>query len=384
VRGIPIEQLGETAGRTAKSASRRAWRFAALPLLTAAFLQGCQLPSNAPSLSEVHASSAAARIELTEATPELVSLNREPSTASFPSEWIAAAPVDYELIAPGDGVDISLWERDGLQMFAAGPGGFSDLGVFTVGKDGDVDLPYGGKLRLAGVTTTAARSLVLRSLNRLVIAADARVAFVAPRGIMVTVHGDVTRAGVFPIGLNTLRLGDVLALAAPDQTDPDQTLVTLRRDGLSVTVRLSDIYRDPAQNIALRPSDEIVVSALQTFVTVLGAETGQSRVKISRRNYSVLDALADARGVTDSLADPRAVFLLRARAGSDGSPSPERPLVYQFDLRHAEQINLARQFALRDGDAIFVSDAPFTKVQKVMQVFSSSIGAASSLSNISP
>jgi polysaccharide export outer membrane protein len=116
----------------------------------------------------------------------------------------------------------------------------------------------------------------------------------------------------------------------------------------------------------------------------LGAETGQSRVKISRRNYSVLDALADARGVTDSLADPRAVFLLRARAGSDGSPSPERPLVYQFDLRHAEQINLARQFALRDGDAIFVSDAPFTKVQKVMQVFSSSIGAASSLSNISP
>ncbi|MFX5057576.1 hypothetical protein ABTC93_20400, partial [Acinetobacter baumannii] len=78
---------------------------------------------------------------------------------------------------------------------------------------------------------------------------------------------------------------------------------------------------------------------------------------------SVLDALADARGLDDKTADPRSVFLFTpAQAGVDGKPDL-LPVVYQFDLTRAEQVALAREFSVHEGQAIYISDAPFTQVQ---------------------
>jgi polysaccharide export outer membrane protein len=194
----------------------------------------------------------------------------------------------------------------------------------------------------------------------------------------VTVQGDVTRAGVFPIGQGMLRLSNALSLAAPDQTDPEQTAVTIRRGGVAATVRLSDVYRDSAQDVALRPGDSIVVHAIQEYVKILGAAGTQGRLKISKRNYSVLDALADSRGLSDSTAYPRAVFLLRAP--DRNSPQiAAAPLVYQFDMRYPDQMSVAGQFVVRDGDTIFISDAPYTQVEKVLSALSASLGTARSV-----
>jgi len=356
---------------------------AALPFLAVLLLQGCELPRSGPMLADVASAQKDSRIDLWPVTPDLTAATREPTTASFPAAFLAAQPVDYEKIAPGDSIDIVIWERDGLQMFPPGPTGASDLGAFTVRKDGDIDLPYIGTVNVAGLAPADVRMIVMRRLRGLVIAMDVRVSFMTPRGNSVTVQGDVTRAGVYPIQLGFLHLSDALALASPDQTDPEQTTVTVRRDGTASTVRLTDIYNNSAQDIALRPGDSIVVNALQQYVTVVGAAGFQGRVKITRRNYSVLDALADSKGMADPLADPRALFLIRARTEANGTPSGVRPLVYQFDMRRPEQLLLARQFAVRDGDAVFVSDAPFTRVQKALSAFSATLGAVGSISTLS-
>jgi polysaccharide biosynthesis/export protein len=377
----PVKSGQMTAGRPAAFS----WRQTAvwLPLLAGLLLQGCALPRSAPLLGEVSSAAKQSRIDLSQVTPDVAAATREPATASFPPAFRAAAPVDYEKIVAGDGIDIVIWERDGLQMFPPGPTGASDLGVFTVRKDGSIDLPYLGTLRVAGLTPADVRTLVLRQLRGLVIAMDARVSFVAPRSSTVTVQGDVTKAGVYPIQPGFLRLSDALALASPDQTDPEQTAVTIRRDGAASTVRLSDIYNDSAQDIALRPGDSIVVSALQQFVAVVGAAGLQGRVKITKRNYSVLDAIADSKGLADALADPRALFLIRARTDTGGAPSGVRPLVYQFNMTRPEEILLARQFAVKDGDALFVSDAPYTQVQKVLSALSATLGTARDVSSLS-
>ena len=101
---------------------------------------------------------------------------------------------------------------------------------------------------------------------------------------------------------------------------------------------------------------------------MLGAAGNQGRVAISKRNC-VLDALADAKGLDDQTADPRSVFLFTpAQAGVEGKPD-RLPVVYQFDLTRPEQVALARDFSVREGQAIYISDAPFTQVQKVLSAF---------------
>jgi polysaccharide export outer membrane protein len=192
----------------------------------------------------------------------------------------------------------------------------------------------------------------------------------------------VTKAGVYPIEQGAQRLSALLSFASPDQSNPEQTAVNVRRDGVSATVRLLDIYNDPTQDIALRPGDSIVVSSIQEYVTVIGAAGGQGRIKIARRNYSALDAVADARGLADSTADPRAFFLLRASLEGDRKAADKLPTVYQFDLRRPDQMLLAQRFAVQDGDVVFISDAPFTQVQKALSALSASLGTVRSGSGL--
>lgn len=344
-------------------------------------MQGCALPAlprSAPSLNEVTAAQKLDRLVLSPVTPELAAASRGPSTATFPSSFLDAQPIDYETFAPGDGIDVVVWERDGLQMFTSGASGQADLGSFTVGKDGLIHVPYVGPLSVAGLKPDDARRLLMRRLRGLVIATDVRLSLTDQHGSLITIQGDVTKAGVYPMGQGMLRLSNALGLASPDQTNPEQTSVTIRRDGVSATVRLSDIYRDSAQDIALRPGDSIVVRAIPDYVKILGAAGAQGRIKISKRNYSVLDAVADSRGLSDSTAYPRAVFLLRQAEPTD-QPPVAAPVVYQFDMRYPDKMYLAGQFAVRDGDTIFISDAPYTQVEKVLSALSASLGTARSV-----
>jgi polysaccharide biosynthesis/export protein len=322
-----------------------------------------------------------ARIVLSPVTPELAAATRGPDTATFPTSFLQAQLFDYETFAPGDGVDVVVWERDGLQLFPPGANGGSDLGSFTVARDGVIHVPYVGPLSVAGLTPEDARQLLLRRLRGLVIASDVRLSSTDQHGSLVTIQGDVTKAGVYPLGQGMLRLSALLGLASPaptDLADPEQTAVTIRRDGVSATVRLSDVYRDSTQDVPLLPGDSIVVHAIQEYVTVSGAAGLQGRVRISKRNYSVLDTLSDSKGLADGLAYPRAVFLLRAPTSTDAAAAP-RPLVYQFDLRYPDQMSLARQFAVHDGDAIFISDAPFTQVEKALSALSATLGTANNV-----
>ena len=140
-------------------------------------------------------------------------------------------------------------------------------------------------------------------------------------------------------------------------------------------MRLADIYNNPDNDVLLRAGDVITAHEAKEYLTVLGAAGNQGRVSISKRNYTVLDALADAKGLDDATADPRSVFLFTpAKAGVDGKPDTV-PVVYQFDLTRPEQVAMARQFSVREGEAIYISDATFTQVQKVLSAFRFSMSA---------
>jgi polysaccharide export outer membrane protein len=142
------------------------------------------------------------------------------------------------------------------------------------------------------------------------------------------------------------------------------------------SVRLSDLYRNQANDILLRSGDVITAHDVREFLTVLGASGNPGRIAISKRNYSVLDALGDTKGLDDKIADPRSVFLFSppkfTAAGATDTPAT----VYQFDLTQPAQVALASQFSVREGEAIYISDAPFTQVQKVLSAFRVTMGAS--------
>jgi polysaccharide export outer membrane protein len=339
-------------------------------LFAALALTGCQLPRSGPMLGEMMSGNDDKDVVVTLASPELARKSNVPAVEDFPTRYRDLTQAGFDVLVPGDGINVTVWERDGLGVFAANPSGVSDLGNQEIDRVGTLYLPMLGKFHAAGLTLAQLHDQVVARLSKLIVGSDVSVTRVADaRGQMVTVQGNLAKPGMYPITQTSQRLSSALAQAAPVQTNPEQLIITLRRDNKIASVRLSDLYRNQDNDILLRAGDVITAHDAREFLTVLGAAGNQGRVQISKRNYSVLDALGDSKGLDDKLADPRSVFLFTpARAGVDGKPDTV-PVVYQFDLTRPEQVAIARQFTVHEGEAIYISDAPFTQVQKVLSAF---------------
>jgi len=339
-------------------------------LLAAISLTGCQLPRSGPMLSEMTGANDDKDILVMPVSRELVQASKVPDVADFPAYYRDLTQAGFDRLVPGDGINVKVWERDGLGVFAVDPSGVSDLGNQQIDRTGNLYFPILGKFHAAGLTLAQLHDAISARLSKLVLGSDVSVTRVADtRGQMVTVQGNLTRPGMYPITQTSQRLSSALAQAAPVQTNPEQLVISLRRNSHVASVRLSDIYRNQKNDILLRPGDVITAYDAREYLTVLGAAGVQGRVAISKRNYSVLDALADSKGLDDKTADPRSVFLFTpAKAGVNGKPDSV-PVVYQFDLTRPEQVALAREFSVHEGQAIYISDAPFTQVQKVLSAF---------------
>lgn len=346
-----------------------------MAVLATLVVTGCQLPRTGPMLHEMTSANDDKDVVVVTVTPEHVRASRMPAVEDFPQHYRDLTQAGFDRLVPGDGINVTVWERDGLGVFAADATGASNLGNHQIDSKGALYVPILGSFKAEGMTLAELREAIVARLSKLVVASDVAVNRVGDRGQMVTVQGNLTKPGMYPITQTSQRLSSALAFAAPVQENPEQMVITLRRNNQLASVRLADIYRNQDNDILLRAGDVITAHDAREHLTVLGAAGNQGRVAISKRNYTVLDALADARGLDGATADPRSVFLFTpAEAGVDGKPDTI-PVVYQFDLTKPEQVAMARQFAVREGEAIYISDAPFAQVQKVLSAFRFSMSA---------
>jgi polysaccharide export outer membrane protein len=326
----------------------------------AATLGGCTVPRAVASLSDVRNSAEQGQILLVPVTAETLP-QPEPTSARFPAQFTSADSFDFNALGVGDRLNIRIWESGTPSVFTSGAGGGTDLGDVTVDQSGRIYVPYVGQIQVAGLTIPQVRSKIISGLSTVVANPQVDVRAAERRSALVSVQGDAAKTGSFPIVLGRTRLGELLAEVAPSQKVPEMLKVTLRRDGQAATVRLADIYANPPLDIALRPGDSIILNEEIDNVTVLGAAGVQGQIRIPERDFNLISALGQARGINADAADPRAVFVLRAQ-DQQGAP----PIVYQFDMRRPQSVALASRFIVRDNDAILISNAPFAQIRQTL------------------
>ena len=125
----------------------------------------------------------------------------------------------------------------------------------------------------------------------------------------------------------------------------------------------------------------------RTFIA-LGATGAQSTVPFESATMSALEAIATVGGLSSMSADPKGVFVLRdeseeiARAVL-GQPDliGEQRIVYVLDLTEPTGLFEARDFQIRDGDTLYVTEAAFVQWQKTLGAITGSTSAASNLAN---
>jgi polysaccharide biosynthesis/export protein len=195
----------------------------------------------------------------------------------------------------------------------------------------------------------------------------------------VTVIGEVMTASRLPLSVGGDRILDVVASAGGLRVPINEAFVEVTRGNTQVRMPLLQVTNDPRENIYLKARDVLaVVRAPQKFM-VYGATGANAEIPFDADGITLADALAKAGGLNDSRSDPAGVFVFRyevsdvvraLRGETAAPPARSMPVIYRLNLGDPSGFFLAQQFPVMNRDVIYVSNAPFTDVQKVMSVAS--------------
>ena len=335
----------------------------------------CGLPRPGPNRAEIFAGSVMQEGDAFVLTVD-DRINRIASVApalGFTAEMSNAGLVGSDTIQPGDVLSLTIWENvdDGLLV----PNGQNATVLDEVQVDGSgfIFVPYAGRVLAAGNSPEAVRQIIAEKLQEQTPDPQVQVARLAGDGSTVSVVGSVGAQGVYPIERPTRTLSAMLARAGGVSIRPEIAQVTLVRGGHSGSIWFEDLFSGPGQDIALRAGDRIIVQEDTRTFTALGATGTQNRVPFESQAISAIEAIAQVGGLSTAAADPTGVFVFRnepeaiARqlVGRDDLTGTQR-VVYVLDLTRPNGMFMARDFAIRDGDTVYVTEAPFVTFNKTI------------------
>ena len=312
----------------------------------------------------------------------------EAEAARRASRLVSARPRHGRRIRPGDLVEITIWEAVNGGLFSSagesGPRSVS-LPAQRVDGAGYVITPYAGRLKAAGRSPAQLSAAIVKALDGKAIQPQAMAAVRESPGDAVTVVGDAAaRPGRVALHGVGERLLDVVAAAGGVKTPAHDAVVRLTRGGASGAARWDAVLRQPAQNVAMRPGDTVALVAEPRSYAVFGAALRPVLTPFTRARVTLDEAIAAAGGLDDDRAEPASVFLFREERAAPalGLGAGPRAVVYNLDMRRPEAFFLARKFAMRDKDILYVANAPVTDLRKVLSVIGAALSPATRSVNL--
>ncbi len=359
-------------------------------LASVAMLAACGLPRSGPTKREILAGSVDKKGDayIVNVTPAVSRATAVQPTFGFSAAFQNAGLMGSDTLASGDLLSISVYENVKDDPLLGNTGQrVSALTDVQIDGQGFIFIPYAGRIKAAGQTPEGLRQAITRQLEDQTPDPQVSVGRVAGDGATVSISGQAGN-GVFPIEAPTRTLATMLAKAGGVSIDPDVAIIRVTRAGHTGKVWLKDLYENPALDIALRPGDKIVVEEDSRSFIALGATGGQSLVPFESETLSALEAIATVGGLSTSQADPTGVFVLRdedeavanAVLGRKDLVGEQR-MIYVLDLTDPTGLFEARDFQIRDGDTLYVTEAPFVQWQKTLGAITGTTGAASNIAN---
>ncbi|WP_151718059.1 polysaccharide biosynthesis/export family protein [Gemmobacter serpentinus] len=358
-----------------------------------ATVAACGLPRSGPNKREIYAGSVLRQGDAFVVTvnPRVTRATSVMPALGFSDSFRKAGKVGSDTINPGDVLGLTVFENVKDDPLLGNTGQrVSVLDEVQVDGSGFIFVPYAGKIKAAGQTPDGLRQIITKKLDSQTPDPQVTVQRLAGDGQTVSVSGMVGGQGVFPIERPTRTLSAMIAKAGGVAIEPAVAVVRVTRGSETGQVWMQDLFQNPAMDIALRGGDRIVVERDQRAFTALGATGAQSLVPFESQTLSAIEAIAQVGGLNTSIADPKGVFVFRnepaeianAVLGRNDLRGDQR-MVYVLDLTQPTGMFEARDFLVRDGDTLYVTEAPFTQWSKTISAITGTAGAANSLASVS-
>lgn len=301
----------------------------------------------------------------------------------------ALPPPPTDMVGPGDVLAISIYET-GIALFGRGPvaaGGVSVASAVSTSFDtsanaqtlpparvddnGDISVPYAGRLHVAGKTVGQIQAQIRNALKGMSQNPQVLVALRDTINNSVIMGGEVGHPGRLVLQTNRETLTDAIALAGGYRGNAKDLMLRVTRQNKNVDVRVSALEGDPALDVSVYPGDRLTLISDPRIYTVLGASGRVDLIPFSRPSMTLAEAISMAGGSNPNAGDPAAIFLLRYITNSEGH---EEPVVYHLNMMTVGSYFLADRFAIRNKDILYFGNSRANQASKlasfVSQLFS--------------
>ncbi|KNG92716.1 sugar ABC transporter substrate-binding protein [Pseudaestuariivita atlantica] len=353
-------------------------------LAAVAVVASCGLPRSGPNKREIFAGSVQRQGDAF-----VISVNDRVTRATavtpalgFSEKFKNAGVLGSDTIRPGDILGLTIWENVDDGLLAGEASNSTILEEVQVDGSGFIFVPYAGRIKAAGNTPEAVRRVITRKLEDQTPDPQVQVRRVAGDGSTVSLVGGIGGQGVYAIERPTRTLSAMIARAGGISIPPEIAQITVIRGNHREKIWFEDLYEHPKFDIPLRGGDRILVEEDTRAFTTLGSTGTQARVPFETQTLSAVEAIAQVGGLLPAASDPTGVFVFRNEAPEvanqvlgRGDLQGAQRMIYVLDLTKPNGLFLARDFLIRDGDTVYVTEAPFSQFSKVISAVTGTLGS---------
>ena len=263
-------------------------------------------------------------------------------------------------LSAGDILRVRIAETKEGGIFAPLATGGTSFDNVRVDHKGTISLPYAGRVKVAGLDPQQVEDRLRSRLAGVTFEPQVYVEIVSDRGSSVLVSGEVKGPGRFSMLEGPMTLIDALARAGGATKPAHQVDVIIRRGKSVSRIPLSRVQS--GQNMQLRAGDEITLEINAKVFNALGAVQNTGQIEFAKSNPTLMDALAQVGGLNGTQASNTGVFVFRLREPKAWLDADNRwqegAVIFKFDFSKPETMFIAQAFGMRNGDTIYVTNAP--------------------------
>lgn len=302
---------------------------------------------------------------------------------------LAGGPKPY-LIGNGDLLSILVWNHPELNIAAAGAqalssstaqvlSGAQSPSAYAVDQNGQIQFPYVGAIKLAGLTELQARKLLASRLVKSIRDPDLTVRVMQFRSKKVYVDGEVKSPGNQVIDDVPMTLLEAITRAGGMLPSADQSRIQISRGDAFYPINLPELVRQGTNPSDIMLTDGDVVRIRnrdENKIYVLGEVTAPTAMPMVNGRLTLAQALGEAGGLNQLSAAARQVYVVRNAADAT-------PQVFNLDARSPVALALADNFELNPRDVVFVDATGLTRFNRnFSQILSNAASATSSYYNV--
>ena len=239
-------------------------------------------------------------------------------------------------------------------------------GDYIISPDGDIDLPFVGKINIENLTLTETKEKLASVLKKYYKSYDLQVTIKEFNSSKVYILGAVKTQLTINLNQKPIKLIDAAIQANYNPNSADKNYGNkglLRRDNQVYKIDINKIFQstDTKENFYLKKNDVVFVDRNSEALHVFG-EITKPGVYFPNMDYSLTELISSA-GINNLTADASKVYIIREDYNSFLKIN-----VFKLDISNPINLVLGKRFMLQPKDIVFIPPTPLVKWNRVISL----------------